>query len=62
MIGSGRWPTMKDKAHLPYTEATMMECQRMGNIALFSVPRCAGWETQIKGYTIPKGAWIFVNR
>jgi len=35
VVGSGRLPTMKDKTRMPYTQATIMECQRVGNIALF---------------------------
>lgn len=62
VVGSGRLPTIKDRDQLPYTEATLMECQRRGNIALFSVPRCTTEDVSVNGYTIPKGAWIFVNR
>ncbi len=47
VIGTGRLPTMKDKQRMPYTEATLMECQRLGNIALFSVPRCVTQDTQV---------------
>ena len=35
VIGTGRMVTMKDRNRMPYTEATYMECQRLGNIALF---------------------------
>ena len=45
-----------------YTAATIMECQRMGNIALFSVPRCTTEDTEVNGYHIPRGTWVFVNR
>ena len=50
-----RFPSMRDRDKMPYTEATIMECQRLGNIALFSVPRCTTEETKLNGYTIPKG-------
>ncbi len=41
---------------LPYTEAVLMEAQRMSTIAPFTVPHYALKETQLQGYTIPK-AW-----
>ena len=34
----------------------------MGNIALFSVPRCTTEDTVVGGYHIPRGTWVFVNR
>ena len=52
-----RYPTMRDRESMPYTEAALMECQRLGNIALFSVPRCTTEETRLNGYTIPKGRY-----
>ena len=39
IVGSGRLPTMKDRTRMPYTQATIMECQRVGNIALFRYNR-----------------------
>ena len=62
VIGRSRRPNVKDRSHLPYTEATLMECQRKGNIALFSVPRCTTEVTSLNGFTIPKGTWVFINR
>ena len=62
VVGKSRRPNVKDRAHLPYTEATLMECQRRGNIALFSVPRCTTQETTLNGFTIPQGTWVFINR
>lgn len=62
VVGRSRLVSMRDKPQMPYTEATIMECQRLGNIALFSVPRCALADTTINGYDIPKGTWLFVNR
>ena len=47
VIGSSRLPTMKDKPEMVYTHATIMECQRVANIALFSVPRCATRATKV---------------
>ena len=61
-ICAERMPTMRDKSLMPYTEAVVMECQRLGNIALFSVPRAVTCDTTVNGYNVPKGTWVFVNR
>ena len=39
---------------LPYTEAVLMEVQRMGDIVPLSVAHQALKDTQIQGYFIPK--------
>ena len=62
VIGTGRMPTMKDRDQMPYTEATLNEIQRRGNIVLFSAPRWAAEDTTICGHFVPKGTWIFMNR
>lgn len=62
VVGSARRPTRKDRQLLPYTEATVLECQRAGNVALFSVPRCTTADAQVAGYRIPMGTWVFSNR
>jgi cytochrome P450 len=62
VVGSSRPPQMSDRPSLPYTEATLMECQRLGNIALFNVPRCTSSDIVLNGYRIPQGTWVFANR
>ena len=37
VIGRERAPSMKDKASMPYVEATILEVQRMSNIVPFGV-------------------------
>ena len=61
IVGS-RMPSMSDKVSLPFTEATLMECQRFANITLFNVPRCTLADTTVNGYRVPRGTWVFVNR
>ena len=39
VVGSGRFPTMADKANLPYCEAVALEIQRRGNVAAQGLPR-----------------------
>ena len=62
VLGSARTVSMRDRQNMPVTESTLMECQRLGNIALFSVPRCTTEDTVACGQFIPKGTWVFVNR
>lgn len=62
VLGSSRQASMRDRLNMPVTEATLMECQRLGNIALFSVPRCTTEDTMVAGHHVPKGTWVFVNR
>lgn len=62
VIGTGRMPTLQDRKQMPYTEATIWECQRLGNITLFSVPRCVTEDTVLCGYHVPKDTWVFFNR
>ena len=39
VVGSGRFPTMADKANLPFCEAVALEIQRRGNVAAQGLPR-----------------------
>ncbi|CAG2229040.1 CYP2U1 [Mytilus edulis] len=57
-IGAGRMVRISDRRRLPYTEATIMEIQRLSNIALFAVPHVSVCDTTINGYKIPKNTII----
>ncbi|XP_029452610.1 cytochrome P450 2U1 isoform X2 [Rhinatrema bivittatum] len=61
VIGRDRPPSLTDKALMPFTEATIMEVQRIGMVVPLSVPRMASETTVFQGYTIPKGSVIFPN-
>ncbi|XP_028932366.2 cytochrome P450 2U1, partial [Ornithorhynchus anatinus] len=61
VIGRDRAPSLTDKVHMPYTEATIMEVQRMTVVVPFSIPRMTTEETVLLGYTIPKGTVILPN-
>lgn len=39
---------------LTYTEAVLMEAQRLSNVAPLGVPHTAMKDTQLQGYFIPK--------
>ncbi|XP_076830836.1 cytochrome P450 2U1 [Brachyhypopomus gauderio] len=61
VVGSGRPPSLTDKGTLPYTEATIMEVQRMTVVVPLSIPHMASKTTEFRGYTIPKGTVIIPN-
>uniref|UniRef100_A0A8C3TAN1 Cytochrome P450 2U1 n=1 Tax=Chelydra serpentina TaxID=8475 RepID=A0A8C3TAN1_CHESE len=46
---------------MPFTEATIMEVQRMTVVVPLSVPRMASETAVLRGYTIPKGSVIVPN-
>jgi len=54
-------PSLAHKSSLPYTEAVLMEAQRLSSIAPFTVPHTAMKDTQLQGYTIPKDSLVMVN-
>lgn len=45
VVGSGRVPSLTDKGSLPYTEATIMEVQRMTVVVPLSIPHMASETT-----------------
>ena len=54
-IGKDRQPSLADKQKMPYTEATILEIQRMGNIAPFGLPHSSFHEgITLRGKIIPK--------
>ncbi|XP_038610967.1 cytochrome P450 2U1 [Tachyglossus aculeatus] len=61
VIGRDRVPTLTDKVHMPFTEATIMEVQRLAVVVPLSIPRMTTEETVLLGYTIPKGTVILPN-
>ncbi len=61
VVGRNRLPNISDREHLPYTEATMMEIQRIGSVAPLAVPHYASEDTALLGYNIPKGTIVLGN-
>uniref|UniRef100_A0A8C8VH63 Cytochrome P450 2U1 n=1 Tax=Pelusios castaneus TaxID=367368 RepID=A0A8C8VH63_9SAUR len=61
VIGCDRVPSLTDKTHMPFTEATIMEVQRMTVVVPLSVPRMASETAVLRGYIIPKGSLIVPN-
>ncbi|XP_046454333.1 methyl farnesoate epoxidase-like isoform X1 [Daphnia pulex] len=54
-------PSLAHRSRLPYTEAVLMEVMRIATIAPAGVPHCAMKETQLQGFTIPKGSILAIN-
>ncbi|XP_069508838.1 cytochrome P450 2D15-like [Ambystoma mexicanum] len=61
VIGRDRKPTMQDQVNMPFTNAVIHETQRCGDIVPLSVPHMTCRDTEIQGYFIPKGVFIFTN-
>ncbi|XP_032885180.1 cytochrome P450 2U1 [Amblyraja radiata] len=61
VVGESRSPSIKDKHHMPFTEATIMEIQRMTTVVPLAIPHMASETVDFKGYTIPKGSIVIAN-
>ncbi len=60
-IGPHKPPSMKDKPNLPFTEACILETQRMGDIVPLGVPHTTVEDIVFRGYDIPKGTTVMSN-
>ncbi|XP_071964195.1 cytochrome P450 2U1-like [Antedon mediterranea] len=61
VVGAGNHPTKAHVRQLPYTDAVLMEIQRMGAIGPMAVPHAATADTTFRGYDIKKGTIIMPN-
>ncbi|XP_023932709.1 cytochrome P450 2K1-like [Lingula anatina] len=61
-VGKSRRPTLVDRQNLPYTNAALMEVQRLNFIAPISGPHKALRTVNFRGYTIPEGTTVFANQ
>lgn len=61
VIGQQRAPSMTDKGSLPFTEATIMEVQRLTVVVPLAIPHMTSMTSEFRGYTIPKGTVIVPN-
>ena len=62
VIGRGRLPNLSDRAFTPYTEATIHEIQRKGNVLPLGVPHMSpdNKTTKINGYDIPPNTYLLL--
>nr|BAH47267.1 cytochrome P450 [Bombyx mori]BAM73857.1 cytochrome P450 [Bombyx mori] len=59
-VTRGKRPVgLTDRSHLPYTEATILECLRYASSPI--VPHVATENANISGYGIEKGTVVFIN-
>lgn len=61
VIGRDKAPSLIDRGSLPFTEATIMEVQRMTVVVPLAIPHMASKTTVFRGYTIPKGTVVIPN-
>ncbi|KAJ8023487.1 Vitamin D 25-hydroxylase [Holothuria leucospilota] len=61
VVGRGRMPVLRDKENLPYVEAAIQEINRHADIGPMGVAHATTEETQLLGYTIPKGTLTMAN-
>ncbi|XP_007938960.1 cytochrome P450 2U1 [Orycteropus afer afer] len=61
VIGPDRAPSLTDKVQMPYTEATIMEVQRLAVVVPLAIPHMTSEKTVLQGYTIPKGTVVIPN-
>ncbi|GFO42262.1 cytochrome p450 2u1 [Plakobranchus ocellatus] len=59
IVGRDRMPDIQDRPKLPFSNAVIMETQRLGSIAAINMPRCTSGEVTIQGYTIPANTSVF---
>ncbi|XP_069125752.1 cytochrome P450 2B4-like [Argopecten irradians] len=61
VVGQGRQMRLSDKPDLPYVEATLLEVQRLANVAIASLPHVASRDAVVGGFRIPKGAIVMAG-
>ncbi|XP_052028277.1 cytochrome P450 2C70-like isoform X1 [Apodemus sylvaticus] len=60
VIGSHRSPCMKDRSHMPYTEAVLHEIQRHIDLIPIPLPRKTTQDVEFRGYRIPKDTNVMI--
>ncbi|XP_041852011.1 cytochrome P450 2F2-like [Melanotaenia boesemani] len=58
--GKGR-PSYEDRNNMPYMQAVIHEVQRIANTVPLSVFHCTTRDTELMGYSIPKGTMVIQN-
>uniref|UniRef100_T1JMZ1 Cytochrome P450 n=1 Tax=Strigamia maritima TaxID=126957 RepID=T1JMZ1_STRMM len=61
VIGKERQPSMTDQKLMPYTQATILELNRIISLAPLLTPHCSTDDTTLAGYFIPKDTTIHGN-
>ncbi|XP_038044902.1 cytochrome P450 2U1-like [Patiria miniata] len=61
VVGRNRLPRIADKPELSYTEATIMEVQRIASVGALGVPHMFSQDTSIFGYDMPRNTILISN-
>lgn len=61
VVGRLRPPALADREHMPYTEAVLLETQRLGDVAAVALPHCTMAPVTIGGYRVPAGVTVMAN-
>ncbi|XP_071808795.1 cytochrome P450 2J4-like [Asterias amurensis] len=61
VVGQDRMPKLSDEASLPYTQATLLELQRMSTVAPFGLAHMSSADAKYRGYTIPAHTVVIPN-
>ncbi|MRA75981.1 cytochrome P450, partial [Bacillus thuringiensis] len=61
VVGQDRLPGMKDKGTLPYTEAAILEIQRLESIVPTALGHVVGEPVKFRGYDLPKDTLVLPN-
>ena len=60
-VGDNRHVELSDRCNLPYVQALVMELIRVSDIHPIGVMHSPDTDTEIDGYVIPKGTFVFPN-
>ncbi|KAI0210929.1 Cytochrome P450 2J2 [Lamellibrachia satsuma] len=61
VIGQSRLPSLKDKGTIPYTEATILEVQRLACVAPTGLSHTVRKPVTLRGYYLPKDTIVHAN-
>ena len=61
VVGNNRSVQLSDRDSLPYTQALVMDLIRISDIHPIGVLHAPDTDTEIEGYSIPKGTFVFPN-
>ncbi|KAI9547519.1 hypothetical protein NQZ68_017072 [Dissostichus eleginoides] len=61
VLGGKDQASFEDRHNMPYVQAVIHEIQRVANTVPLSVPHCTIKDTELMGYSIPKGTLIITN-
>uniref|UniRef100_A0A914XRM1 Cytochrome P450 n=1 Tax=Plectus sambesii TaxID=2011161 RepID=A0A914XRM1_9BILA len=58
VVGKDRLPQLSDRSAMPYTQATLNEIQRLGNIVPFNIQHATSADTTLHGHKIAAGTIV----